>query len=131
MNNNHSHAQIKNFFFIESHYVMILYINIFFVSQNEYKPPLYLVARNHASLAGPEAFKDMPKSIEISGQHYQLGMITMYDNSRQHFTSLHYVNKEFVYYDGLMSSKKNSEDLYQKTTRKKTSWWTMHYMSEL
>ena len=64
------------------------------------------MARNAASLAGPEAFMGMPKTVKISGQQYQLGMLTLFDNDRQHFTSLHYVNDEFVYYDGVMASKK-------------------------
>ena len=77
-----------------------------FFLQNENDPPLYLVARNSGSLAGPEAFKEMPKTLRISGQKYQLGMLIMFDSARQHFTSLHYINQEFVYYDGLMCSKK-------------------------
>ena len=69
-------------------------------------PPLYLVARNTSSLNGPKSFWDMPKTLRISGQQYQLGMLTMFDRPKAHFTSLHWVNGEFIYYDGLMASKK-------------------------
>ena len=68
--------------------------------------PLYLVVRNQASLNGPEDFLNFPKEINVSGQPYQLGMLSLFDRSKEHFTSLHHVNNEFVFYDGMTTSKK-------------------------
>ena len=68
--------------------------------------PLYLVVRNQGSLNGPEDFLNFPKEINLSGQPYQLGMLSLFDRSKEHFTSLHHVNNEFVFYDGLTTSKK-------------------------
>ena len=62
--------------------------------------PLYVVVRNLGALNGPEDFTRLPKQISISGQQFQLGMITMWDKAREHFTSLHLVENQFVYYDG-------------------------------
>ena len=41
------------------------------------EPPLFLVARNQASLNGPEAFFNFSKEINVSGQQYQLGMLSL------------------------------------------------------
>jgi hypothetical protein len=63
--------------------------------------PLWIRVVNEGSLQGPEAFLDCEKDIVISGHRYQLGCIVLYDRDRRHFTSLHYINNEFIYYDGL------------------------------
>ena len=68
-------------------------------------PPLYLVARNSGALNGPEDFLQLPKVIQISDEQYQLGMLTLFDRDRGHFTSLHNVENEFVYYDGISNTK--------------------------
>ena len=39
------------------------------------EPPLYLVARNQRVLNGPEAFLNVPKEINVSGQPNQLGVL--------------------------------------------------------
>ena len=56
--------------------------------------------KNEGALNGPEDFTCMEKIINISGQDFQLGMVNMWDRSRSHHTSLHYVNDQFVYNDG-------------------------------
>ena len=66
----------------------------------------HLVVRAHGALNGPEDFLKMPRSIKVSGTEYQLGMINMFDRYRNHFTSLHFVENQFVYYDGKVSSKR-------------------------
>ena len=76
------------------------------ISIPDKKYPLYLVVRNQGALNGPEDFFDMPKRIAITGIVYQLGMLNMFDRYNNHFTSLHYVDKQFVYYDGAMTSKR-------------------------
>jgi hypothetical protein len=68
--------------------------------------PLLIVVRNEGALNGPEDFQEMPKEVCISGTNYQLGMINMWDRSRGHYTSLHYIDHQFVYYDGMNKTKK-------------------------
>ena len=70
------------------------------------EPPMYLAARNQRLLNGSEAFLNFHKEIKLSGQTYQLGMLSIYERSRLHFTSLHHVNNKFVYYDRTITSKK-------------------------
>jgi hypothetical protein len=63
------------------------------------KIPLFISwLKNTGSLTGPEDFKDIPRTFRISGQKFQLGMLTMFDKAKLHFTSSHHVNQEFVYY---------------------------------
>ena len=76
------------------------------ISTPDKKYPLYLVVRNQGALNGPEDFLDMPKSIAISGTLYQLGMLCMFDLYKNHFTSLHYVDKQYVYYDGALTTRR-------------------------
>ena len=68
--------------------------------------PMHLVVRNQGALNGPEDFLDMPKRIKVAGHDYQLGMLTMFDRYKRHFTSMHYVDEQFVYYDGRLPSKR-------------------------
>ena len=67
---------------------------------------MHLVVRNQGSLNGPEDYLEMPKIIRVAGQDYQLGMLTMFDRCKCHFTSMHYVDEQFVYYDGRLPSKR-------------------------
>ena len=64
--------------------------------------PLYLKCVNEGSLQGPEYFLDLPKTISMGSDKYQLGSIVMYDKDRKHFTSLQHFNDDFIYYDGLL-----------------------------
>ena len=90
--------------------------------------PLYLVVRNQASFNGPEDFLNFPKEINLSGQPYQLGMLSLFDRSKEHFTSLHHVNNEFVFYDGTTTSKKNSDEQCLQTICKTPFSWTISFM---
>ena len=67
--------------------------------------PLWIRVVNEGSLQGPDAFLDCEKDIVISGHRYQLGCIVLYDKDRRHFTSLQYINNEFIYYDGLLKTR--------------------------
>ena len=70
------------------------------------KEPLYLVVRNCGALNGPEDFMNLPKEISIQGQKYQMGMLNMFDRHMTHFKSLHYVQNQFLFYDGQNKTKK-------------------------
>ena len=67
---------------------------------------LYLVVKNEGALNGPEDFTSMQKIITIAGQDFQLGMITMWDRTKSHYTYTYYVNGQFIYYDGRNCQKK-------------------------
>ena len=46
------------------------------------------------SLKRSDYYRPEAWPVNVSGQQYQLGMLSMFDRSRQHFTSLHHVNNQ-------------------------------------
>ena len=62
-------------------------------------------SKNSGSLEGPERFFDFKKELNIEGEKYQLGCMVLYDGYEDHFTSMHRVNGEWVYYDGAIKGK--------------------------
>ena len=73
---------------------------------NKDDPPLWIVVRNSGSLKGPEDFFDFNKLIHIDGEKYQLGCMVNYDEKRDHFTSIHNVNNQWIFYDGMVKGTK-------------------------
>ena len=69
-------------------------------------PPLWIVVRNSGSLKGPEDFFDFNKLIHIDREKYQLGCMVNYDEKRDHFTSIHNVNNNWIFYDGMVKGTK-------------------------
>ena len=76
---------------------------------------MWFKVHNEGSLVGPEKFLDLPKEMDFSGEKYQLGCITLYNQERDHFTSLHNVNGEFIFYDGLWKQKGKHHRMLAKT----------------
>ena len=68
--------------------------------------PLWIVVRNSGSLKGPEDFFEFNKMLHVDGQKYQLGCMVNYDQKRDHFTSLHFDKKNWIYYDGMAKGTK-------------------------
>ena len=81
---------------------------------------LYLVVKNEGALNGPEDFTSMEKIINISGQDFELGMINMWDKTKSHYTSLHYVNGQFVFYDGINCQKKKFRTAFPSDFKQET-----------
>jgi hypothetical protein len=77
--------------------------------------PLWIRVVNEGYLQGAKAFLDCEKEIVISGDKYQLGCLVLFDKDRQHFTSLHNINNEFIHYDGMWNKTGSHHRMVVKT----------------
>ena len=75
------------------------------IEPNDDPKPLFLRVHNQGALVGPEEFFKLPKEVVISNEKFQLGNIVMYDHDHKHFSSMQWVNGEFIHYDGMWKGK--------------------------
>jgi hypothetical protein len=71
-----------------------------------------------------ESFMTLPKSISIGGRRFKLGYINLH--SADHFTSLHYLQDNWFYYDGMKLEGK-LQPATRSTWRNKTVDHTVYF----
>ena len=74
-----------------------------------------------------DGIKALDKEVAIDGVRYQLGMVNLWDKHKNHFVSLHWVQNEFLFYDGMNKSKRKIRRAYP-TDYKQETIYTDHIL---